>query len=161
MRNLRLRQATIASALACSLAALLAMPALLAAVASAQSAGDEYDLELPSAPSQGQGDGGPEAESAGADPVTGPSTDPAPGPSGDVAEPTGASSGGGSGSGDAEDDADSTSPQPPGFEPQLATGGTPGNPGAEDDFPIVPVALVAAAVLAVPFGIWLLRRGRA
>jgi hypothetical protein len=166
MRNLRVRKLTIA--LACALAAMLAVPSLLGAVAFAQSASDEYDLELPTGPDQDDG-GGTRAQTADADPAPAPAPEApvaeAPAPSGGDPEPA-ADTGNGSAdttSGSTEagsEEADHASPQPPGFEPQLASGGTPGNPAAEDDFPLFPVALAAAAVLAVPFGIWLLRRGR-
>lgn len=157
MRNLR----QLTTAFACALAALLAVPTLAATAAAAPPAGEEYDLDLPSDPNQGQ-DGG--AEASDADPAPGPATDPAPAP-GDSA-PTGGASADEDPGGDGTRDGDGTrsnegSPQPPGFEPQLASGGTPGNPAAAEGFPTLPVALAAAAVLAVPFGIWLLRRRRA
>lgn len=164
MRNLRSRQVVL-TALGCVLAALLAMPALVATAGAGPPGSEEYDLELPSDPNQAEDTD--DAKASGADPAAEPAVEPAPEPA-PVGEPTptaGAPAGGnGSDSGDADGEgsrSDEGSGQTPVFEPRLASGGTPGNPAADHDFPILPVALAAAAVLAVPFGIWLMRRSRA
>jgi hypothetical protein len=178
MRNLRLRQVPwhsaaasstrVALVFAWSLAALLAVPALLAGATAAPPASEEYDLELPSDPDEGETGG---TESAAGDSVGEPAPDPVAEPSGEPPDPTGGASADGDPAGgdgaqagantDGDDELGKGSQEPTGFEPKFATGVTAGNPGADRDFPTLAVALAAAAVLAVPAGIWLTRRRRA
>ena len=138
------------------------MPALLGTAIAQTPAGEEYDLDLPSDPNQGQGgDGGTEASDAGAEPAAQPA------PVGESSDPTGSAASGGNGADDAGSDgedgaaADQNPQHAAVIDPGLASGTAAGDPTTDEGFPTVAVALAAAAVLAVPFGIWLMRRRRA